>query len=220
MQSPEPVPDPRLPDFAAWALLLENGKEEEMVGQLKSSLLELASERRFGANALQAYYQGFLQMIHYLLQKKGISAYQLFHDDSVSQVKVPPRTLEQLEEWGIRLIRTVHRYLYQEESVIQRLRAHIADRLSENITREMLAEYVHLNPAYLSRLFKKETGMSITDYLLNERMRIAKELIAHSTIPISDIAQKLGYGNFSYFSKMFKKIYHANPQQFRKSSGC
>lgn len=219
-QSPEPAPDPRLPDFIVWALLLENGKEEELVQQFKSSLKELALDRRFGANVLHAYYQGFLQMIHYLLQKKGLSAHQLIHHASAPQVNVPPRTLEQMEVWGTWLIQIVYRCLYQEVSVIPRLRAYIADHLRENITREMLAEYVHLNPAYLSRLFKKEVGMSITDYLLNERMQIAKELIVHSTIPISDIAQTIGYSNFSYFSKMFKKVYHANPQQFRKLSGC
>ena len=84
----------------------------------------------------------------------------------------------------------------------------------------MLAGYVHLNPAYLSRLFRKEKGMSITDYLLQERMRIARELIESSTLPISDIAQSVGYSNFSYFAKMFKKVHNANPQQLRKLSGC
>ncbi|MBB6672152.1 response regulator [Cohnella nanjingensis] len=218
-QTGDPVPDPRLPDYAAWALLLEHGKEEELVRQLRSSLRELAADRRFGASVLDAYYLGFLQMIHYLLQKKGLSAHQLLHDAGVPQVKAPPRTVEQMEERGVRLIRAVHRYLDQDESVIRRLRAYIADRLGENITREMLAEYAYLNPAYLSRLFKKEVGMSITDYLLNERMRIAKELIAHSTIPISEIARTLGYSNFSYFSKMFRKVHQANPQQLRKLSG-
>ncbi|MFC5405692.1 response regulator transcription factor [Cohnella soli] len=215
----ETVVDFRLPDFAAWALLLENGKDEELIRLLKGGIAELGSDRRFGASALQAYYQGFLQMIHYLLQKKGLSAHLLSQDAGIPQPQSPPRTLEQLESWGIKLTRTVHGYLFRQDSVIHRLKAHIADHLGENITRESLAEYVHLNPAYLSRLFKKETGCSITDYLLAERMRIAKELISHSTIPISEIAQKLGYGNFSYFSKMFKKVYHANPQQIRKLTG-
>lgn len=219
-RSPEPASDPSLPDFTVWALLLENGKEEELIRQFRNSLQFLSSDRQFGAHVLHAYYQGFLQMIHYLLQKRGLSAHQLIHEAGAPKIKTPPRTLEQIEEWGTWLIRKVHRCLYQEVSVIPRLCAYINDHLRDNITREMLAEYVHLNPAYLSRLFKKEVGMSITDYLLHERMRIAKELIISSTIPISEIAQTIGYSNFSYFSKMFKKVYHENPQQFRKLSGC
>ncbi|MCC3377272.1 response regulator [Cohnella sp. REN36] len=215
----DPVPDHRLPDFAAWALLLEHGKEEELIRQLRSRLRELATDRRFGASVLDAFYLGFLQMIHYLLQKKGLSAHRLLHDADVKQAEAPPRTVEQLEERGVKLIAAVHRCLDQDESVIRRVRAYIADHLGENITREMLAEFAYLNPAYLSRLFKKEVGMSITDYLLNERMRIAKELIAHSSIPISEIARSLGYSNFSYFSKMFRKVHQANPQQLRKLSG-
>lgn len=218
-QEAGPAADPRLPDFGAWTLLLENGKAEELGARLSASLRELAADRRFGANALQAYYLGFLQMVYYLLQKKGLSAYRLLQDAGIP-AEASPRTLEQMEDWGVRLIRTVHRYLFQEESTIERLCAYIAEHLADNVTREMLAGYVHLNPAYLSRLFRKEKGMSITDYLLQERMRIARELIESSTLPISDIAQSVGYSNFSYFAKMFKKVHNANPQQLRKLSGC
>ncbi|MEK0313343.1 helix-turn-helix domain-containing protein [Cohnella sp. 56] len=220
-QSHEPAAaSPPLPDFAVWSQLLELGKADELIRELRASLRALGADRRFGADALQAYHQGFQQMIHYHLQKKGLSASQLLQgDDGLAQGVSPPRTLEQMEKYGSEWIGAIHRSLFQNESVVQRLRAYIADHLGENVTREMLAEYVHLNPAYLSRLFKKETGLSITDYLLGERMRMAKELISRSALPISEIARTLGYNNFSYFSRMFRKVYHANPQQFRKQAG-
>lgn len=101
-------------------------------------------------------------------------------------------------------------------SVIQRVQSYIAGHLHEPITREQLACCVHLNPAYLSRLFKRETGESITDYILRERMEAAKEMIRASSLPISDVAKSLGYYNFSHFSKMFRKVHHASPQQFRR----
>ncbi|OXL83265.1 hypothetical protein BCV73_09365 [Paenibacillus sp. SSG-1] len=103
-------------------------------------------------------------------------------------------------------------------SVIQRVQGYIAEHLHEPITREQLACCVHLNPAYLSRLFKRETGESITDYILRERMEAAKEMIRESSMPISDVAKSLGYYNFSHFSKMFKKVHHASPQQVRRKS--
>ncbi|MFD2331026.1 response regulator [Cohnella sp. GCM10020058] len=221
-QPHEPAPGlrPPLPDFAVWSQLLELGKADELIRELRGSLRELGADRRFGADALQSFYQGFQQMIHYHLQKKGLSASQLLLDgDGLVQGAAPPRTLEQMEKYGSEWIGAIHRSLFQNESVVQRLRAYIADHLGENVTREMLAEYVHLNPAYLSRLFKKETGLSITDYLLGERMRMARELISRSALPISEIARTLGYNNFSYFSRMFRKVYHANPQQFRKQAG-
>jgi len=64
-QEAEPAADPRLPDFGAWTLLLENGKAEELGARLSGSLRELAADRRFGASVLQAYYLGFLQMVYY-----------------------------------------------------------------------------------------------------------------------------------------------------------
>lgn len=108
--------------------------------------------------------------------------------------------------------------LQPHHSVIQRVQEYIKDHVNEPITREQLASYVHLNPAYLSRLFKREVGESITDYILHVRMSMAEDLITESAMPISDIAQLLGYFNFSHFSKMFRRVYHASPQQFRQQS--
>lgn len=109
-------------------------------------------------------------------------------------------------------------HIQPHHSVIQRVQEYIAEHLNEPITREQLASYVHLNPAYLSRLFKREVGESITDYILHVRMSMAEDLITGSTMPISDIAKTLGYFNFSHFSKMFRRVYHASPQQFRQQS--
>lgn len=210
---------PKLPEFATWAFLIEQGKREEMEKQLQLSFEELRSDHRLGASALQAFYHGFLQMIHYVIQKNGLSAHELFHENLDMLNNPLPRSLPQLEAWALELIAVVFDYLHHNDSVIQRLKCYIADHLYEAITREQLADYVYLNPAYLSRLFKREVGESITDYILHERMKIAKELISNSTIPISKIAKTLGYSNFSYFSKMFKKVYLSNPQHFRRQSG-
>ncbi|WP_127510428.1 response regulator [Paenibacillus humicus] len=203
----------RLPEFNAWAMLLEEGRIGEVEALLRSSLAEMAADRSMGGAELQAYYLCFLQVMLYVLQKKGLSAHELGSDQPLEG---PPRSLPQLEAWALDMLRRFNETLDHGESVIGRLQAYIAGHLGENITREMLAEYCFLNPAYLSRLFKKETGLSITDYLLQERMRIAGEIIAHSSVPISEVARRMGYNNFSYFSKMFKKIYGVGPQQHRK----
>lgn len=123
------------------------------------------------------------------------------------------KTLEQKRHAGLIL-----QPLTSEECVIRRLQSYIAERLYETITREELANYVHLDSAYLSRLFKKETGMTLSDYMLHERMNIARELLLGSQASVSGIARMLGYSNFSHFSKMFKKAHGIGPQQLRKEN--
>ncbi|MEC0231897.1 response regulator transcription factor [Paenibacillus alba] len=206
----------KLPEFSAWTILIEQGKRGEMEKEIHRSLMELREDPRHGAQALQAFYHGFLQMIHYILHKNGLSAHELLQNQQDMLNGKLPRSLEQLQAWALQLISVVSDCLHQNDSVIQRVQCFIADHLSEMITREQLADFVHLNPAYLSRLFKKEVGESITDYILLERMKLARELIRNSSIPISDIAKSLGYSNFSYFAKMFKKVYHHTPQHYRK----
>ncbi|CAM4007406.1 helix-turn-helix domain-containing protein [Paenibacillus alkaliterrae] len=207
---------PKLPEFAAWTILLEQGKKAEMEKEINRFFSEVGKHQRLGADSLHAFYNGFLQMIHYILHKKGLSAHELLDSHRDMANKSFPRSLEQLQVWALKLVAVVSDYLHHNDSVIKRLQCYIADRLNEAITREQLAEHVHLNPAYLSRLFKKEVGESITDYILRERMKVARELIQNSTIPISDIARSLGFSNFSYFSKMFKKVYGTTPQHCRR----
>ncbi|OGF46720.1 MAG: hypothetical protein A2536_04670 [Candidatus Firestonebacteria bacterium RIFOXYD2_FULL_39_29] len=78
----------------------------------------------------------------------------------------------------------------------------------------LLAE-MKLSPHYLQRIFKVETGMTILDYLLEIRMEKAKELLKNVKYNISDVAQKVGYSDFAYFCKMFKKYTKYTPTEYR-----
>ncbi|OMF26744.1 hypothetical protein BK133_20100 [Paenibacillus sp. FSL H8-0548] len=72
-----------------------------------------------------------------------------------------------------------------------------------------------LNPDHLTRQFKKETGHTITDYVLLERIKLAKELLTQTNIPISSISSSVGYSNFSHFTKVFKKYTELGPTEYR-----
>ena len=75
---------------------------------------------------------------------------------------------------------------------------------------------VYLNPDYMARLFKKQTGRSIVNYITEYRIEKAKELLDNPDIPIGIVAAKVGYGNYSYFSKLFKDITGLTPNEYRK----
>ncbi len=69
----------------------------------------------------------------------------------------------------------------------------------------MIAEAVGSNKAYLSRIFKLETGMTTTDYINDIRIEKAKELITDTTYKLYEIAEMVGYISSSTFSVIFKK---------------
>lgn len=87
-----------------------------------------------------------------------------------------------------------------------------------DISLEHVARHVHLSPAYLSELFKKETGMSFVDYKTVVRIENAKRLLDSTPGNISDISEKVGYSDPKYFSKLFKKITGKTVYEYRKES--
>ncbi|MGW8821187.1 response regulator transcription factor [Paenibacillus lautus] len=207
-----------IPRISTWTLLMEHGQLEEMQREIHGRMEELSRYPQLSVSELEGFRQEFMQMVHYILHKNGLSALELFQDQAGIHLYAQPRNIEQLKATVLQVVQVIHDQLHPSCSVIQRIQSYIKEHLHESITREQLASFVHLNPAYLSRLFKREVGESITDYILHVRMSQAKDLILTSTIPISEVAKTFGYHNFSHFSKMFRKVYQVSPQEFRQQS--
>lgn len=102
-----------------------------------------------------------------------------------------------------------------ERTPVQRAMDYIRRNIDRDLSRAEIAEAIYLNPEYLSRLFKRETGSSLNDYILTEKMRTAQSLLGDTNIPVSLIATKVGYSNFSYFSQVFKKYTGLSPLEYR-----
>ena len=79
-----------------------------------------------------------------------------------------------------------------------------------------IAETLGVHPSYLSRAFKKELGMTLTDYINMLRIEEAKYMLDHSNASIIEIASSVGYCDSNYFSKVFQKREHMTPHDYRK----
>lgn len=102
------------------------------------------------------------------------------------------------------------------ERQIHSLEKYLKENLSRNISRTEASKMLHLNEDYFSRLFKKYTGTTYKDYIMELRIGQAKHLLAKSCLSVSIIAGKVGYDNFSYFSTIFRKMTGMSPQEYRQ----
>lgn len=86
----------------------------------------------------------------------------------------------------------------------------------QKITIEQLADEFHTNRTSLLNDFKKYTGQSINQYLIQLRLTMASTLLRDTTLTIEEICERTGFHDNSYFSKVFKKKLHMTPTEYRK----
>ncbi|WP_159887540.1 AraC family transcriptional regulator [Paenibacillus puerhi] len=101
---------------------------------------------------------------------------------------------------------------YQVEHILDWIEAHytVPYRLDD------MAKDLHLSPYHLSHLFKKATGMSISEYITTRRIHQSILLLTTTNKPVSFIAEEIGLMNCSYFCKVFKSQMGVTPHQYRK----
>ena len=92
---------------------------------------------------------------------------------------------------------------------------YIDQHLHEKISMEELADYVNLNETYLSKLFRKETGCSVSEYIRDKKVEEAKALLRYSEKSSIEIATDLGFSSHSYFISVFKKVTGETPKEYR-----
>lgn len=99
---------------------------------------------------------------------------------------------------------------------IYQAREYIESHYMENLTLEIMAEKVHMNPYYFSGLFKKKSGENFKDYLNKVRMEHARSLLLTSDKKTTEIAEEVGFREVRSFSDTFQKLYGETPSGYRK----
>ena len=98
---------------------------------------------------------------------------------------------------------------------VKRCTDYIYEHLHENVTLEQLAKREKLNPSYLSKLFSKELGVGIKDYIIGAKINTAKNILRYSEFSILDISISLGYSSQSAFTAAFRKLTGMTPKKYR-----
>lgn len=99
---------------------------------------------------------------------------------------------------------------------VKEMKQIITDDISRHITVEEIANRIHLYPTYCSELFRRETGMTISEYAVQARIEAAKELLGDSSLTIRDVAEQTGFCDRFYFSRIFRQKAGQSPTEYRQ----
>lgn len=103
------------------------------------------------------------------------------------------------------------------KELVKEVISYIVSNISaDDLTVSKIANHFYLHPVYLNRIFKKEMHLSISQYIVNERMKLAAQLLKRGDVPATVVAERVGYANYPHFSVMFKKYYGCSPTQYTK----
>ena len=106
------------------------------------------------------------------------------------------------------------------EEIVGKAEQYILQHLGEESLRvEEVANVLHFHPVYLNRLFKKHRGISVRDYIHQERMKLAAWMLESGKMSINAIAEEVGYQSYSGFNMMFRKYFGCTPGQYLAAHG-
>ena len=103
-----------------------------------------------------------------------------------------------------------------DSKLIQQIKQLVDAEYGSDLSLSDVADKVHLSPAYVSYIFKKETGQTLIKYITDIRMERARKLLEEGHMKVLQIAKVCGYENPSYFNRMFKSYYGVTPKQYRE----
>ncbi len=99
---------------------------------------------------------------------------------------------------------------------LSRVSRYIREHLKQRIALADAAAAADLSPNYLAHLLKKDTGKTFTDLVTERRMEKARELLAHTTLRIAEVAGAVGFGDEAYFARRFRQLCKVTPSDYRR----
>lgn len=104
----------------------------------------------------------------------------------------------------------------ENNKIFESAKAYIEEHLGDALEIDDICKALQIGRTKLYEIFKTEIKMGISKYILRRRMHRAKKLLKSTDLPISEIADSVGFADYNYFSRVFKKTYGKSPKSYRK----
>ncbi|MEK3914742.1 response regulator [Paenibacillus sp. FSL H7-0331] len=201
--------------------LLEAGRFSAVEDKFMSIIDELRTKKGYTYEYMQETALMLGSAVLQTLHKQGLLLEQ-FADIGILKATDHETlaSIDSLEKWGTTMIDSLREHAVKEtkgshHTIIQKVQEFVHAHLDQDVSLQSLADHVYLHPAYLSKIFKLETGEGMSDYIYRLRMEKASHLLSETNEKIHEISRKSGYVNPSHFSRVFKKYFNMTPDEYR-----
>lgn len=206
-------------DFQIWTALLEAGRDQEFMEAVREYLKECSAQNSLDEATLSFFQWDFHHLIATIAERHLLDFSAVENDEEQWHLSNLPQVEKSIYAVVQHLLDHLH-VRKQPPSLACQAKAYIGSHLTdENISRNTVANYLAISPEYLSRVFKKEEGVSLLEYIQAQKMELACKFFQETALPISEVAARLGYSNFAYFSQIFRKATGSTPAAYRKAVG-
>ena len=209
------------PDMRRWSRLLEAGESAPVREEALEYLRQQRDEGKVSAEFRAKFHQDFIQMFFTVAQAYKMRTHDIFYEEypfnDFLQAYTSYDKMVSLVQFALDYVAQRIESPQKSESPVEQAVHYIQQNIERDLHRSEIADAIFMNSDHLARLFKKELGVSMKDYIISEKMRVAQSLLRGTNLPVSLVASKVGYSNFSYFSQAFKKETGMTPGEYRSS---
>lgn len=187
---------------------LQAGTFDSALCQINAYVDELVRQKQATQLRICALTDELLRIARSMLDSYGIDG--LFRDTPVSLAALKKAIQSLIEK-----LKEATNTETKRKKLVAVIRQYIDEHLDKELNRKSLANLFFFSEDYLARVFKQETGENISDYIIERRIRRAERYLRETELPIGTVAIRVGYNNFSYFSKKFKELTGKSPNEYR-----
>lgn len=201
--------------------LLEAGRWEEARHKLQSVCMEIEDDWAASEEHVMECLLHISSSFAYIAHKSGHRLSELLGNEYNKLVSSSIRTVNQMQQWAEYALRQLEQEMDVQTKgsrsmLISKIQSYIQSHIAGDLSLTALAEQVYIHPAYISRLYKEETGETISDYILRQRMEQAAQLLKHQQAKVYEVGQQIGYMNVAYFIRVFRQFFGITPLEYKE----
>ncbi|PYI57403.1 helix-turn-helix domain-containing protein [Paenibacillus flagellatus] len=200
---------------------LSAGDLEEARARL-SELKHIVPQQVPNSETVLGQFAFLLGELEFLMQSLGKDTSSLFEKDPYRQL-YGMTSLDEIADWFSAVIFPIVVGNLQspdrQTAIVHQALVYIRDHVESDLSLQRVAEPFGLSASHFSKVFKEVTGHNFVDYVIEYRMKVAMEWLAHTDIPIKEMAERLRYTNVQNFSRTFKQVTGMPPGQYRSKFG-